>query len=130
MILPESYKVKCEESACKIADWLCNIQYPIRENNPAAGSYPYHITVDGHEFPAYQWNIAFAVMGLLGAAEVFHNKRYEHATLNMGKYLKSLQIFDPFNKEHYSAIRECTPLTPWCYTRDALSAAWSFLALI
>lgn len=129
MKLSEDYKLKCENAAIKTADWLCNVQYPFRENNPSAGLYPWYINADGHEYPAYQWNVAFAIMGLLGVAEHFKNPRYEHAALRMGKYLKTLQIFDPFNQEHYGAIRECTPMTSWCFTRDALSAAWGFLAL-
>jgi hypothetical protein len=112
-----------------IADWLCTVQFPRVQNDARAGSYAYIITQEGYEVPANNWNNAFAVMGLLASSKAFGEPRYEVAALNMGRYLKSLQIFDPFKPEHYGAIREITPQTPWCYTRDALSAAWTFIEL-
>lgn len=115
--------------AKKIADWLCNVQYPATHFTSNAGTYPWIIDGNGTEFQANNWNLAFAVMGLLGAKDAFDDKKYENAALNMARYMKSLQIFDPFKKEHYGAIREITSQTPWCYTRDALSCAWGFLVL-
>ncbi len=117
------------ECARGIADWLCIVQYPSMQNDARAGTYPYVITPDGSEWAANNWNNAFAIMGLLAAHKTFGEPRYEHAALNMGRYLKSLQIFAPFKPEHYGAIREITPQTAWCYTRDALSAAWAFIEL-
>ena len=112
-----------------VADWLCAVQYPHQQSRADAGSFPWVIDGNGNGYPANNWNLAFAVMGLLSAYKAFGEKRYETAALRMGNYLKSLQIFDPFKPEHHGAIREMTPQTPWCYTRDALSAAWGFVEL-
>lgn len=110
-----------------IADWLCMIQYPHRDNHPGAGAMPWIISKYGAEYFSNQWNISFAAMGLLAAHKAFGDEKYETAALNACNYLKSLQIFDPFKPQHYGAIREMTPQTSWCYTRDALSAAWTFI---
>ena len=118
-----------KECARKIADWIYNIQYPVTQSNPAAGSFPWEIHPRGVEQQANNWNMAFAIMGLLDAAREFGDDKYRLAALDMGRYLKTLQIFNPFLPRHYGAIREMTPQTVWCYTRDALSAAWSFLRL-
>lgn len=123
------YKEKNLECARKIADWICAVQYPATHFSSNAGTYPWVIEGNGSEFQANNWNLAFAVMGLLGAHETFKDGKYENAVFNMARYMKSLQIFDPFKKEHYGAIREITSQTPWCYTRDALSCAWGFLVL-
>jgi hypothetical protein len=112
-----------------IADWICTVQTPCSQSDANSGSHLYAIYSDGNESAANNWNNAFAIMGLLGAYKETGEKRYEQAALNMGRYLKTLQIFSPFKPEHYGAIREMSPQTPWCYTRDALSAAWSFIEL-
>jgi hypothetical protein len=112
-----------------IADWLCLTQERNADNHAAAGSYPFSVSAGGAESPANNWNLAFAIMGLLSAFDQWREPRYEAAALRMGRYLKTLQIFEPFLAAHRGAIREYTPQTPWCYTRDAASAAWGFLAL-
>jgi len=112
-----------------IADWWCLTQSPHRDDNPAAGRFPFMVEIEGHGQSAAQWNNAFGAMGLLAAARAFDEPRYAAAALRAGRYLKTLQIFDPFSMKHYGAIRETTPQTPWCYTRDALSAAWGFIEL-
>ncbi len=129
MYLNENNKKKALVCAEKIANWLCFVQYPYSDRDPRSGTYPASIYPDGKETLANNWNLAFAIMGLLSAYKTFKDPKYETAALRMGDYLRSLQIFDPFNKKHYGAIREVTPQTPWCYTRDALSAAWGFLEL-
>ena len=68
-------------------------------------------------------------MGLLTAFKAFKDPRYEAAALAMGRYMKSLQILDSFHGDNHGAIREVTPFTTWCYTRDALSTAWGFIEL-
>jgi hypothetical protein len=117
------------ECARGIADWLCMVQAPFSDDFPPAGQFPWMVYPDGRQAPANNWNYAFAIMGLLHAAKIFKEPRYEQAALAMGEFLKALQIFDPFKPKHYGAIREITPFTRWCYTRDALSAAWSFIEL-
>jgi hypothetical protein len=112
-----------------IADWLCMIQAPATDDFPPAGHFPWMIFPDGRQDPANNWNYAFAIMGLLHASRCFHEPRYEQTALAMGGFLKGLQIFDPFHADDYGAIRELTPYTRWCYTRDALSVAWSFIEL-
>jgi rhamnogalacturonyl hydrolase YesR len=115
--------------ARKIADWTCMNQQPEDEFNPASGASVFTVDKTGHSAISHNWSGAFAVMGLLASAKAFNDKRYENSALHLGRYLKSLQIFSPFLKQHHGAIREITPQTPWCYTRDALSAAWAFIEL-
>ncbi len=129
MHIGESLRSQGLVCARGIADWLCTVQSPHQEDNAAAGSFPWVIQSNGPEGPANNWNIAFAAMGLLAAYKAFGDPGYERAALRMGRYLKTLQIFEPFLPEHYGAIREKTPQTPWCYTRDALSVAWAFIEL-
>ena len=129
MRIKNDQKKKGTLCAQGIADWLCRIQSLNVDSNPAAGSIPWVINAERSESQANNWNMAFAIMGLLAAYKAFNNDKYEHAALNMGRYLKTLQIFERFNKKHYGAIREISPQTPWCYTRDALSAAWAFIVL-
>lgn len=112
-----------------IADWLVTVQSPWRTDNPAAGSFPWLVYRDGREYQAQNWNLAFASMGLLAAHKAFGDPAHERAALRMGSYMKALQVFDPFKPDWYGAIREQTPQTPWCFTRDTLSVAWAFIEL-
>ena len=129
MIMSDETKARALDCARGIADWLCLVQAPFTDDLPPAGHFPWIVHPDGRQAPANNWNYAFAIMGLLGASRTFAEPRYERAALAMGNYLKALQILDPFHGDHYGAIREITPYTRWCYTRDALSAAWAFVEL-
>ncbi|MFA5865722.1 MAG: hypothetical protein WC975_13695 [Phycisphaerae bacterium] len=115
--------------AKKLADWLCRAQNPMIEMNGDAGRL--HFTVDeyGRIFPGSQWNSAFAIMGWLGAFRAFGDERYLESAMGAARYLKSLQVFNPFMKNHYGAIREMTSQTTWCYPRDSISAGWAFIEL-
>lgn len=110
-----------------IAEYLCNLRSIYADYNPSVGSFTFSAEHSGLEFPASSWNYAFTAMGLFAASKAFDEPYYEKTAMQLMGYLKTLQIFDPFHKEHYGAIREYSPQTPWCYTRDALSAAWGFL---
>lgn len=127
MKLDPSLKNQALTCARGIADFLCNIQSRHRDNNPIAGSAPWGISHLGEEYFGYNWNHAFATMGLLAASKAFNEKRYEKAGLRMAGWMKTLQVFDPFRPENYGAIREITPQTPWSCPRDALSVAWAFI---
>lgn len=127
--IDESLRNRCVECARGIANWICNTQYPHRDDEPRAGAMPWVVRDDGSEHFGNNWNMAFATMGLLSAHKAFGEARYERAALRMGRYLKTLQIFSPFKPDQYGAIREMTPQTPWCYTRDALSVGWAFIEL-
>jgi uncharacterized protein YyaL (SSP411 family) len=130
MKLSLQIKTRSSECARGIADWLCNVQAAaVGEGYPPVGHFPFAVWPNGSQEGAANWNYAFASMGLLGAYKVFKNSRYERAALDMGRYMKSLQILDPFHGDNYGAIREITPFTPWCFTRDALSVAWAFIEL-
>ena len=120
---------RCLECSQKIADWLCFVQRPAVDEFPPPGYFPYQVLPGGQESPANNWNYAFASMGLLSAYKLFKNPGYRETALAMGRYMKSLQILDPFHGDHHGAIREVTPFTNWCYTRDALSTAWGFIEL-
>lgn len=129
MHVAEDTRRRAQECARGIADWLCMVQAPFGDDFPPAGHFPWIVYPDGRQMPANNWNYAFAIMGLLHASRVFAEPRYEQAALAMAGYLKGLQILDPFHAGDHGAIREVTPYTRWCYTRDALSVAWSFIEL-
>lgn len=129
MVLSDDLKARGLECARGIAEWMCQVQRPWLDSHPGAGSIPFGIDHRGMEGEVCNWSMAFSAMGLLSASRAFAEPRYERAALRLGEYLKSLQILDPFHPEQHGAIREMTPLTPWCYTRDALSAAWGFIEL-
>ena len=127
--LDEVYLERIFKSATEIADWYVYNQELHNDGNACAGSLPGSITEYNLKGYGQNWTIAFGVMGLLSASEILNNDIYKISALRAGRYLKTLQIFDIFNKKHYGAIRERSPQTPWCYTRDALSTAWSFIDL-
>ncbi|PCJ62095.1 MAG: hypothetical protein COA79_05245 [Planctomycetota bacterium] len=129
MEFSEQIKTQGLDCAKGIADWMIEIQNPHRDDNPASGSFPWIIHPDGSESQANNWNIAFACMGMLAAYKSFKKEEYQQAAIHMGHYLKSLQIFDPFNKNMYGSFREMSPQCPWNYTRDTLSVAWAFIEL-
>lgn len=129
MELSEVTRARGLECARGIADWLCMVQARHGTDNPSAGTFPWAVEKGGQEHWANNWNLAFASMGLLAASKAFDEPIYEAAALRMGSYLKTLQIFDPFKPDDYGGIREMTPQTPWCFPRDALSAAWAFIEL-
>jgi len=123
----EELKSKAIKVSRGLADFLCQLRSLHTDFNPSAGSLLFSVEHNGLEFPASNWNYAFAAMGLFAASRYFDEPYYEKSAMQLMGYLKTLQIFDPYHKEHYGAIREYSPQTPWCYTRDALSAAWGFL---
>lgn len=129
IVQSEELKSRGLECARGIAEWMCLAQRPWMDEVPAAGTIPFGLGPRGDELGITNWSMSFAVMGLLSAGRAFNEPRYERAALRAGEYLKSLQILDPFKPEFHGAIREVTPLTPWCYTRDALSTAWAFVEL-
>lgn len=91
------------------------------------GRFPFYYEPGGESWGANNWNLAFGFMAMYAAARALNEPKYAKAGRDMIGYLKRLQIFDPYLQDHYGAIRELTPQTPWCYTRDALSGAWGFL---
>lgn len=124
----DGQKEKMLSAAHRIADWYIRNQFPFRGDNPGAGSFYSAVRRGKMENPcAPGWCVAFASMGMLSAARAFQDEKYLDAAGAMLNHLKTLQIFDPFNREHYGAFRETFAWTRWCYVRDALSIAWSFL---
>lgn len=129
MLFKESLKDKGLEVARGIADWICNVQSPWIEVESSPGSIPFSVNHLGWRFPAPSWNYAFASMGLLGAYKAFGDERYKTAAIRLIEVLKTFQILDPFHKEHVGAIREHSPLCPWCYTRDSISGGWGLVEM-
>jgi uncharacterized protein YyaL (SSP411 family) len=129
MKFEETIKKQSVDFTRKLADWLCQMQYPMIELSGDAGRLNFMVEEDGWMLAGNQWNAAFAIMGWLSAYKVFGDERYLESAMGAARYLKSLQIFDPFLKHHYGAIRELTPQTTWCYPRDSVSAAWGFVEL-
>jgi len=111
----------------KLADWLCLVQEPHADDRADAGRIAFLVYGNGREYRACGWLNAYAALALTSAGRYFGEEKYIFAAGNIFRYLKTLQIFSPFAGVHSGAIREATPLTPWCYTRDALSVAWAFL---
>ena len=116
-------------SARGFAEWLLAVQYPEDQNAAESGTFWGSSGPSNGYLRACNWNLAFASMGLLAAYHHFDDERCRSGAMRMIRYLKTLQIFSPFLKEHYGSFREMTPQTPWCYVRDALSAAWAMLEL-
>ena len=112
-----------------IADWICNAQSPWAEASAAPGVIPFSVDHLNVEIAAPSWNYAYAFMGLAGAYKALGDERYKAVALRLGTVLKSFQILDPFHKEHYGAIREMSPLCPWCFTRDAISGGWGLVEM-
>ena len=116
------------EAARQLAQWHVDA---VREYAPDAvkkGCFPFYIAPDGEIIGAYQWNLAFAIMGLLSAEKVLGGDgRFCETARIMAEYLKTLQIPENDPSGMGGAIREQLPDTPWCYTRDGLSGAWGFL---
>ncbi len=129
MLFSNAQKEKGLEAAHLIADWICNVQAPWMEESSAPGVIPFSIDHLNNIMPAPSWNYAFASMGMASAYKTFGDERYKTVAIRLSKVLKSLQIFDPFLKEHYGAIRETSSLCPWCYTRDAASGGWGLIEM-
>lgn len=127
LLKDRQFQEKCLDCARGIADWLVRTQVPPDSNQADSGHILFGIAGNGDRPWAFEWNHAFLTMGLLSAYKVFGDEKYRQAADGMIRYLKTLQIYSPFLPEHYGAIRETTPQTPWCYVRDALSGAWGFL---
>ncbi len=116
-------------AARDLADWLLACQMPENHFFAEAGDYFVSCGPDGKTFRSANWNLAFGIMGLLSAYRHFGDEKYRTGAMRMARYLKSLQMFSPFQPEHYGCFREMSPQTPWCYVRDAVSAAWAMLEL-
>lgn len=129
MKFQESIKKQGLDAARKLADWLCQMQNPMIEIQGDAGRLNFVVDEYDITFPGNQWNAAFAIMGWLGAYKAFGEERYLESALGAARYLRSLQVFSPFMKQHYGAIREMTAQTTWCYPRDSISAGWAFIEL-
>ena len=122
-------KEKALSIAGNLADWLLACQMPENHFFAESGTFYCSCGPDGKTFRAANWNLAFAIMGLLSAYHHFGEAKYRTGAERMARYLKSLQIFTPFHPEYYGCFREMSPQTPWCYVRDTVSAAWAMLEL-
>lgn len=117
------------DSARGFAEWLLAVQLPEDQNAAESGTFLGSCGPSNGHLRACNWNHAFAAMGLLAAYHHFGDERYRAGAMRMVRYLKTLQIFSPFLPKHYGAFREMTPQTPWCFVRDALSAAWGMVEI-
>lgn len=116
------------QCANNLANWYYNNQVCFCDYIFSAGTFPSTITFYGQASDRVcNWQLAFAAMAQFSASKAFDEDLFAYSGEMMINYLKTLQIFDPYNKEHYGAIREMSQHTPWCYVRDALSGAWGFL---
>lgn len=119
-------KEKSLRCSAKLSDWYAADQIPqCSDANAGRIHFGYDPTTPT-VFWAYEWNLGFGIMALMSAYKVFGDEKYKKCAENMLRYLKTLQIFDPFLPHAYGAIRESNPMTVWCYVRDAISAAWGF----
>lgn len=124
----EKLQTRALEFVRLASDWLVRNQCHERFD-ANFGRFPFCVDAEGHGWGANNWNLAFGAMAMFAAEKALGEPKYREAAIGMMRYVKRLQIFDPYLKEDYGAIRELTPQTPWCYTRDALSAAWGLLEL-
>ena len=116
------------ECARLLADWYVNNQFNPDPHTAISGEIiSYRKPGDPKEYLACQWHLAFALMGMLSAAKVFQDQKYQDAADRMARYLRTLQVFDPFLTDFYGAIREANPQLGTFFVRDSLSAAWAFL---
>lgn len=114
--------------ARNLADWYLKNMVPRSDNDANSGQLPCYLSkTSGGAYYSSEWNLAFSIMGMLSAHQVFGDERYKTAADTIAEYLRTIQIFDPFHKQHYGAFREGTAQTTWSYTRDALSGAWGCL---
>ena len=124
----ESLRDTALEAARKLAQWHVDA---VRRYAPVAvkeGCFPFYIPPTGEIIGAYQWNLAFGIMGLLSAEKVLGGDgRFGETARIMAEYLKTLQIPEDDPSGMGGAIREQLPTTRWCYVRDGLSGAWGFL---
>jgi hypothetical protein len=126
--LNASLKTRGLEAARGIADWVCNLQSPWFSESPSPGIIPFAVNDSTAMINAApEWNYAFMSMGLAGAYKTFNDERYKLVCDRLMQVLSSFQILDPFHQEQYGAIREHSPLCPWCYTRDGISGGWGFI---
>lgn len=119
------------KSAGATADWFVNSQIT-RTHLADHGRFKDHIRVKGdQEKKTYStnWTTGMTVIALLMAWRRTRDTRYLETARRAGRYLKSLQIFDPRNPVILGGIREDTPQGDWFHPRDALSAAWGLLHL-
>ncbi len=112
-----------------LASWYANYQIRYRDYMHGAGVIPSAVSFVGQEnWRTANWELAFAAMGQLAAGAALGNEdRFLYSAEKMLNYLRTLQIFDPYNKPHYGAIREMTALTPWCLIHHSMVVAWSFI---
>jgi uncharacterized protein YyaL (SSP411 family) len=126
--LNTSLKIQGLDVARGIADWVCNLQSPWIAEMPSPGIIPFEVNDSTPMVnSAPEWNYAFLSMGLASAWKTFKDERYKIVCDRLMQVLSSYQILDPFHLEHFGAIREHSPLCPWCYTRDGISGGWGFL---
>jgi len=117
------------ESAKAAFDWVEKNQ--LKKNNDAnCGRFVYARRVaDNFTDLSTNWTTGFGSMAMLSAYKITNEKRYLDSALKGVDYLKSLQIMDATVPRLCGAIREVMPQTNWLHPRDALSAAWTFLAV-
>jgi uncharacterized protein YyaL (SSP411 family) len=127
-------KQALSDCARKAANWLVSnqVQYTHGQgwSDGNCGNFTWTVNLHpGEKLLAPEWAASFSLMACASAYKVFGDEKYLSAVKNAAVYLKSLQLFSPFLKKHFGAIREYTPATSWCYVRDAVSAAWCYIAL-
>ena len=62
-----------------LADWIVANQTPDRNADPDSGNFPFSVTAANVPRGANNWNHAFAIMGLLAAADAFQDEKYRTA---------------------------------------------------
>ena len=112
-------KEKSLSIAGNLADWLLACQMPENHFFAESGTFYCSCGPDGKTFRAANWNLAFAIMGLLSAYHHFGEEKYRTGAERMARYLKALQIFSPFHPEYYGCFGEMSPQTPWRADRSA-----------
>lgn len=119
------------KAAIKGCDWFVNSQTvqcrPYWDANH--GRVPYNIHVPtGNVVQGLNWSMARATYCLLTAYARTADQKYLDCAQRAIDYTKTLQVMD-HKDPNYGAFHEETPLSPYCYPRDAIETSGGMLAL-
>ncbi len=120
------------KAAEKTAGWLIGNQ-PQSRTNANRGrflqSYDPAKPVPAELSYSTSWDTGCSLCGLLALWKRTGKAEYLEAAEKGGRYIMSLQVLDPREKQFYGVFRECTPQSLEFCPRDATSAAWALIYL-
>ncbi|MFI4911956.1 MAG: hypothetical protein ACIAQZ_09855 [Sedimentisphaeraceae bacterium JB056] len=108
---------------------FCLKHQVVNENSADYGRFPllYDVKEKSIESMSTNWETGVMIEVMLIAYKFLKDDRYLSSAEMAVNYLKSLQVFSPFDDINKGVFREITPQTNWAHPRDALTAAWALL---